>query len=404
MLFFFFFWQKEYHITPCKRKTNNECDFDYVKTIVLLKGCVVINLFSYTRPGSLLHRMFFPDDGRPKVAETGGAFGFVMYWFLKGVSIDVGMLRKTEPRAALIGFNTLVIPYISGYILMRTRKHFGKLAMTELQYQEIILLQSLSSFAGVNGLLTDLKINHSEFGRMVQSCAAVTDLVIFIMVSGTVLLKGQKGLPHGIVIVLVIGFLVYIVWPVMLWIIKQTPEGRLVKDVYIYLVMATAYFVYMFWLNFFQFSTYGWFIIGLATPAGPPLGSALIQRFECFNVGVLLPLFGSLSMEQLDISWLMREILNLKHMEGFAYEAISVILIVTVVKFVVTAITAFAVRIPYRDSIVLAMVLSNRSIFELGYLGYIVELKVRTQLCFNPSIFFLHATNLGVFNTILARS
>ncbi|AEC08087.1 Cation/H+ exchanger [Arabidopsis thaliana x Arabidopsis arenosa] len=365
----FFFWQ----FFEILFKMSN---IPIPKMPSMMLGCVVINLFSYTRPGSLLHRMFFPDDGRPKVAETGGAFGFVMYWFLKGVSIDVGMLRKTEPRAALIGFNTLVIPYISGYILMRTRKHFGKLAMTELQYQEIILLQSLSSFAGVNGLLTDLKINHSEFGRMVQSCAAVTDLVIFIMVSGTVLLKGQKGLPHGIVIVLVIGFLVYIVWPVMLWIIKQTPEGRLVKDVYIYLVMATAYFVYMFWLNFFQFSTYGWFIIGLATPAGPPLGSALIQRFECFNVGVLLPLFGSLSMEQLDISWLMREILNLKHMEGFAYEAISVILIVTVVKFVVTAITAFAVRIPYRDSIVLAMVLSNRSIFELGYLGYIVELKM----------------------------
>lgn len=118
------------------------------------------------------------------------------------MSIDVGMLRKTKPRAALIGFITVVvIPCISGYILMRTRKHFGKLAMMELQYQEIIILQSLSSFAGVNGLLTDLKINHSEFGRMVQSCAAVTDLVIFIMASGTVLLKGQKGLPHVMVIV-----------------------------------------------------------------------------------------------------------------------------------------------------------------------------------------------------------
>lgn len=330
--------------------------------------------------------MFFPDDGRPKLAETGGAFGFVMYWFLKGVTIDTGMLRKTEPRAALIGFTTVVIPCISGYILMRTRKHFGKLAMTDFQYQQIILLQSLSSFAGVNGLLKDLKINHSEFGRMVQSCAAVTDLVIFIMASGTVLFTGQKGLQHIIVIVFVIVFLVYIVWPVMLWIIKQTPEGRPVKDVYIYSVMATAYLVYLFWLKFFQFSTYGWFVIGLATPAGPPLGSALIQKFECFNIGVFLPLFGSLSMEQLDISWLMREILNLKHMEGLAYEAISLILVVAVVKFFVTAITAFAVRIPYRDSIVLSLVLSNRSIFELGYLGYIVELKVRTQIMFQ----FLH--------------
>lgn len=44
---------------------------------------------------------------------------------LKGVSIDVGMLRKTKPRAALIGFTTVVIPCISGYILMTTREHFG---------------------------------------------------------------------------------------------------------------------------------------------------------------------------------------------------------------------------------------------------------------------------------------
>lgn len=336
----------------------------------------MINLFSYTSPGSLLHQMFFPDDGRPKLAETGGAFGLVMYWFLKGVTIDVGMLRKTEPRAALIGFTSLVIPCISGYTLMRTRKHFGKMAMTEFQYQRITILQSLSTFAGVNGLLTDLKINHSEFGRIVQSCAAVTDLIIFIGVSMTLVFTGQKGLQHVMIVVFVVVFLIYIIWPVMLWVIKQTPEGRPVKDVYIYSVMATAYLVYLFWLKFFQFSIYGWFIIGLAIPAGPPLGSALIQRFECFNVGVLLPLFGSLSMEQLDISWLMREIMNLKHMEGLAYEAISLILVVAVVKFFVTAITAFAVRIPYRDSIVLALVLSSNSIFELGYLGYIVELKV----------------------------
>lgn len=102
--------------------------------------------------------------------------------------------------------------------------------MTELQYQEIIILQSL---------LTDLKIKHSEFGRMVQSCAAVTDLVIFIMASGTVLLKGQKGLPHVMVIVsLSSSWSTSYIWPEMLWIIKQTPEGRPVKDVYIYLVMA----------------------------------------------------------------------------------------------------------------------------------------------------------------------
>ncbi|ESQ51291.1 hypothetical protein EUTSA_v10017668mg [Eutrema salsugineum] len=362
----------------------------------MMLGGVAINLFSYTSPGSLLHQMFLPDDGRPKLAETAGAFGFVMYWFLKGVTIDVGILKKTEPRAALIGFTSVVIPLLSGYILMRTRLHFGELAMPEYQYETITALQCVSTFAGVNGLLKDLKINHSEFGRIVQSCAAVSDLVIFIITSVNMLFKGQQGLKHVIAKIFIVVVLFYIVWPVMLWIIKQTPEGRPVKDVYIYAVMAIAYLVYLFWLKFFYFSPYGWFIIGLATPAGPPLGSALIQRFECLNVGVFLPLFASLTMGQLDISWLMRELSQLKNMEGLAYEAISLILIVTVVKYFVTALIAFAMKIPYRDSIVLALVMSHRSIFELGYLGYIVEFKMFDNKSFTVAAASVLVSSLSI--------
>ncbi|KAL1191075.1 Cation/H(+) antiporter 7 [Cardamine amara subsp. amara] len=81
-------------------------------------------------------------------------------------------------------------------------------------------------------------------------------------------------------------------------------------------------------------------------------------------------------------------------MEGLTYEAISLILVLVVVKFFVAVLTAFAVKITYRDSIVLALVMSNKCIFELGYLGYIVELKKFDNKCFTVAATYVLVSSL----------
>ncbi|KAL5824524.1 hypothetical protein ACOSQ3_020587 [Xanthoceras sorbifolium] len=88
-----------------------------------------------------------------------------------------------------------------------------------------------------------------------------------------------------------IAFIVFTVLrPLMLWIVKNTPEGKPVKSIY-RLILVVLLIIAMLsdaggthYLNGAQ-------IVGLIIPAGPPLGSALVEKSELIMSELLLPFF-----------------------------------------------------------------------------------------------------------------
>lgn len=91
-------------------------------------------------------------------------------------------------------------------------------------------------------------------------------------------------------------------------------------------------------------------------------------------------------MMQIDLLWLLKECGNLVRMEGLLYEVISFILLVNATKFIASTIAARALKMPLRDSFALALVLSNKGIFEIAYFTYAVEIKVQSILYMNKKI------------------
>ncbi|XP_010557364.1 PREDICTED: cation/H(+) antiporter 6A-like [Tarenaya hassleriana] len=356
-------------------------------TCMMLAG-LVLSQASLLSQGSLIRSIVFPDDYKPKIPETLGAFGFLLYWFLKGVTMDIGTFAKTGKKSVLIGFTTMAVPLLLGSIVFIIRMRAGKMEMTLFEYRAIIFMNSVSPFTGIDTLLRDLKFNHSEFGRIALSSATVTDMMAFVITFLSAIRWDKAlGILQSLVACVFFASMFFLVRPAMFWVIRQTPEGRPIKDIYIYVVLMLAYLSFHYWHHMGQFGPAGSFVLGWAIPDGPPLGSALVHRFENFNFGIILPLFGSLAAMQVDLQWLIGEIKNFTHMDGRVYEAMSMILLLSATKFISSIIVAFAVRMPLRDSIVLALALSNKGIFELAFFVSFVELKV-----VHPKVFTIMAT------------
>lgn len=331
---------------------------------------------------SWFQQMFIHDgDYMPKVAETVGAFAFVLDWFLRGVTTDVGMIRKSGTKCIVIGVTSMIIPWQIGRLLHSSREKSSiLLSMSDQEYSVITFTMSMTPFTCVNMFLTDLKIGNTEFGQIAQSSGMVTDALAFCMsVLGHVSRDRSNGMRMGVAFMVFLIFL-YLVRQAMLWVIRHTPEGVPVKNTYLYIGLLLAYLSYIFWSHYLFFGPLGAFVLGLAIPNGPPLGSLFVQRFNGFNEGIFLPLFGSLSMMKLDWKFLIKAFENGKLLEGPLYEFFSFIFVLYVAKFTTTFLAAIAAKMPLKVSIILGLIMGTKSSFELAYLLTAFEKDVRILL------------------------
>ncbi|XP_019095083.1 PREDICTED: cation/H(+) antiporter 5-like [Camelina sativa] len=246
-------------------------------------------------------QIFFPDDLRPKVPDTIGGFAFVLYWFLEGVKMDVGMVKKTGSKVVVTGMVTVLFPiFVANMVFGKLRETGGKY-LTGVEYRTILFMQSISAFTGISRLIRDLQINHSEFGRIVLSTAMVADVTGFgvNLVALVAWSDWRVSSMQGVGLVGYVIVMICVVRPAMFWVIRRTPEERPVKECFIYIIMILA----------------------------------------------------------------------------FVYEALTIIVVVSVAKIIFTTIPPLLAKMPLTDSFVMALILSNKGIVELCYFMYSVEAR-----------------------------
>ncbi|KAI3870416.1 hypothetical protein MKX03_006710, partial [Papaver bracteatum] len=93
--------------------------------------------------------------------------------------------------------------------------------------------------------------------------------------------------PGRAVVLLLLGTLIYILFivrPAALWVVKNTPEGRPVSDVYISLIMISVLLCGLASEYCGLNSMVGAFFLGLAIPDGPSLGSSLVHKLHIVTV------------------------------------------------------------------------------------------------------------------------
>ncbi|KAE8682881.1 Detected protein of unknown function [Hibiscus syriacus] len=104
---------------------------------------------------------------------------------------------------------------------------------------------------------------------------------------------------------------------------------------------------------------YGPFIIGLAVLDGPPLGSALVEKLEPIVLGLFLPVFAATCGLRFEPSYL-------KNTNEFAYHQAIAAVVALVIKFGVSFVLPLLCKMPQRDSMTLAFIMTSKGIVEMG--------------------------------------
>ncbi|OMP07454.1 Cation/H+ exchanger [Corchorus olitorius] len=309
-----------------------------------------------------LKSILFPHYFGREIIDTTATFGFAIYLFLVGVKMDVKGAFKAVRTAKIIGILSLLSPLVVGLIVLELMQEPNQPKQVKIERIAITTSESLTSVSVIACLLSELKILNSELGRLALSSATIGDLSGIIMTSFVSFYRGWKlssafeGLGAITVYVIV---LVFVLRPLMFWMIRRTPEGEPVKDVYIYAVILLALGSCLYARLCSRPPLFGAFFFGLAVPDGPPLGSALVDKFECFVSGSLVSLFVTTTTMKADPIRLFAD------PAGVKFSAI-VAVVTFVAKFIGTFIPSFCSKIPLKDSLALALIMTSKGVVELS--------------------------------------
>ncbi|XP_022732135.1 LOW QUALITY PROTEIN: cation/H(+) antiporter 12-like [Durio zibethinus] len=311
--------------------------------------------------------ILFPPDFGVGIIDTTAIFGFAIFLFLMGVKMDVKVAFRTTRSAKVIGLLSLLAPTLVGCLVREVFKEPNQTEEIRIERLVGTTIESLTSLSVIACLLSELKILNSELRRLALSSAVLGDLrslflVVVIVFSKNWSKSHSVALTNAGAMVDFIIVLVFVLRPLMVWIVRETPEGRPIKEVYIFAIMLIALGSSMYTHCFNQSPLFGAFLFGLAVPDGPPLGSALVDKFECFVSGVFLTLYVTTATMRADPGKMFCDPTRLKF---------SAILVVTtfLAKFIACLIPSFFGKMPFKDSLAFALIMTSKGIVELSHLS-----------------------------------
>ncbi|CAL5350955.1 unnamed protein product [Camellia sinensis] len=292
-----------------------------------------------------------------------------MYGYIVGVRTDVSMIKTSGKLSWIIGVLGFLIPLVIAY---STNIYLGKFFISKSEAADLMpicLLASSSYFHVTSILLEELNLLNSEIGRLALSSSLISSLFSWIYSISTnyyyyanfykltklVYLERQT---YRIILAL---FIIFALRPVMFWMIRKVPEGKCIKEAHFFGMVVMLFGVGFLSESLGYTAFFGMMILGLAVPAGPPLGSGMLRRLKLFVSTVLLPSF----------------VVNVGHIvDVFAMKADDKVIMTVVIvcmasylgKIVVTVIPLRFCKMPYADAFALALIVSTQGLFDVFFI------------------------------------
>ncbi|KAG9151163.1 hypothetical protein Leryth_002731 [Lithospermum erythrorhizon] len=298
------------------------------------------------------------------VCDTFAYFGLMLYMFLVGVKTDLTLIWKCGKRSVLIGALTFFMPFILNFVMSEVLLHTVALdASLHKSMHWIAALLALNSFHVIVCLLADLNLMNSVLGKVAVSASMISGTCSWIFVSIAFTAKqtlGEKtALAMGLLFVTIsstIIFVVLVMRPIVLWMARHTVDEESISSGYISVIFIMIMVCALTGEILGQHFLFGPMILGIAIPDGPPIGSALIKKLDCFVSTILLPLYFVISATRTDFQSIeLRNVLVIGMMAVFAF----------LVKLTAVMLPALLCKMPVTDSLCLGLILSTQGITEV---------------------------------------
>ncbi|MQL93561.1 hypothetical protein Taro_026206 [Colocasia esculenta] len=332
---------------------------------------------------------------------TVSQLGYVLFMFLVGVKTDLSLILKSGRKAMAVGLAGIFAPLALVFLFRYALGASIPLGLTPI-IRGVAMRWCMTAFPVVSHTLAELRLLNSSVGRIALSASLLSNFVFVIGVAilsplevgdrATNQLSAVLTTSSCIVLALVSVFVVRVV---TLWMIRKTPPRQPLqeRDFAAVLVMAFGCGI-LYELMGYNVST-GMFMVGLALPSGPPLGTTLVRRLEGLVSDLFLPVFLAMGGFKTLLSAVTSDEAELKYLQLF-------LVLIMAGKVIGIMAAALCNRMRLRNAFALALVMNVRGINEVGALNLWQNDGMAGTHTYGMGIIFIVAS-AGIVTPLLKR-
>ncbi|PIA37505.1 hypothetical protein AQUCO_03000230v1 [Aquilegia coerulea] len=294
--------------------------------------------------------------------ETIASFGVMFFLFQTGVKTDTGLVKQHGHKSIVIGVFVFFFPLVIAVSLALVLRHLVE--MDKSLAGALPMIAGSLSFTGfpvISCHLTELKIINTELGRLAISSSLITDLFGISMTAVSLALQQSQSDPLDAILgiastIAMVAFIVWVIRPMAISMIKHTPLGESVKELHIFSLFIAILVVGFVSESIGQHFILGPLVLGLALPDGPPLGAELVEKLEAFVSYVLFPTY-------LAVSGLKTNVYTIKLRSIWIMA--TIVIFAFLVKVVAAMLPCLYCDMPWREAFVLGLTMNTKGIVEL---------------------------------------
>lgn len=310
--------------------------------------------------------------------------GLILFMFLVGLEMDLGLLRGRGRASVLISHTSIVVPFALGTLL--ALYIYPTLMPAGVAFSSFTLFMgaamSITAFPVLARILTERRLLRTKVGAVTITCAAVDDVTAWCILAFVVSIVRATALTEAVVTtVLAVGYtlgMLLVVRPFLARVAaRNTGREGLTQNVVavtFVLLFLSAWATELIGIH----ALFGAFLMGAIIPREGGFARILAEKLEDIVVVVLLPTFFALSG--------LRTQIGLLDTPEAWLQCALIILVACLGKFGGSYVAARWTGLGWRESAALGILMNTRGLMELIVLNIGLELGVISPTLFTMMV------------------
>ena len=316
--------------------------------------------------------------------------GVVLFMFIVGMELDIQHLREKASAAVMVSHASIIVPFLLGAALALLL--YPTLAPADTSFAAFALFMgiamSITAFPVLARILEDRGLSQSRLGSIALACAAIDDVSAWCILAFVIAIVKSTGLGSSVfTIALTLVFvsaMLFLVRPQLGNLIEKRMEdpkrARGLLAGVLAFVLASAWFTESIGIH----ALFGGFMAGVVMPSFSGFQVFIKERVEAFSSAALLPLFFVFTG--------LRTQINLLDSWSSWLICFGIIVVAVAGKLGGSMLMARWIRMNWRDSFTLGVLMNTRGLVELVVLNIGYDLGILSARIFAMMVIMALAT------------